>query len=114
MRSKSSAPAKGSSGTSTVAATFLCRSSSFVSAFSSALDKCAVTDAFNSSDNSASNIGQTRGGITSNIGTSTNGTFRALSASEIQFYSNFGSDGNADGGARDFIAHYVMVIGDLA
>ena len=88
--------------------------SSFVSAFSSALDKCAVTDAFNSSDNSASNIGQTRGGITSNIGTSTNGTFRALSASEIQFYSNFGSDGNADGGARDFIAHYVMVIGDLA
>ena len=88
--------------------------SSFVSAFSSALDKCAVTDVNNSSNNTARSIEQTRGGNISNIGTSTNGTFRALSASEIQFYSNFGSSAGSDGGARDFIAHYVMVIGDLA
>ena len=88
--------------------------SSFTSSFSSALDKCAVTDLNNSSDNSASNIGQTRGGLISNIGTSTNGTFRALSASEIQFYSNYGASSSSDGSAREFIGHYVMVIGDLA
>lgn len=88
--------------------------SSFTNSFSSATDKCAVTDLNNTTDNSASNIGQTRGGLISNIGTSTNGTFRALSASEIQFYSNYGSSSSSDGSAREFIGHYVMVIGDLA
>jgi hypothetical protein len=88
--------------------------SSFTNSFSSATDKCAVTDLNNSTNNSTINIGQTRGGIISNVGTSSNGTFRALSASEIQFYSNYGSSGTSDGSARDFIGHYVMVIGDLA
>ena len=64
--------------------------SSFTSSFGSATDKCAVTDLNNTTNDTASNIGETRGGIISNIGTSTNGTFRALSASEIQFYSNYG------------------------
>ena len=88
--------------------------SSFTNSFSSATDKCAVTDVNNTADNIVSNIGQTRGGCITNIGTSTNGTFRALSASEIQFYSNYGSSSSSDGSAREFIGHYVMVIGDLA
>ena len=88
--------------------------SSFTNSFSSATDKCAVTDLNNSSDNSSFNIGQTRGGLISNIGTSTNGTFRALSASEIQFYSNYASSSGSDGSARELIGHYVMVIGFLA
>ena len=88
--------------------------SSFTNSFGSATDKCAVTDLNNTTNDTSFNIGETRGGLISNVGTSTNGTFRALSASEIQFYSNYGASSSSNGDAREFISHYVMMIGDLA
>ena len=88
--------------------------SSVTNSFSSETNKCAVTDVNNTSNNTGNNIGETRGGMITGIGTSTNGTHRALSASEIQYYSNYGSSSSSDGSARELLSHYVMMIGDLA
>jgi len=88
--------------------------SSFTNAFSSSTDKCAVTDCYNSDNDTGNHTGASRGGNSTNVGTSTNGTFRALSASEIQYFCNFNANASSDGSADEFKAHYVMVVGDLA
>ena len=89
--------------------------STFTSVFGSATDKCATVNAYNSINNTTNQISSTRGGIIGNVGTSSNtGTFRALSASEIQYTINYGSHSTLDGAAADYWAVYVMVIGDLA
>ena len=67
--------------------------STFTSAFASATDKCAVVSAYNSINNTSASINENRGGIVSNIGVTTGaGTFRALSASEIQYNTSYGSN----------------------
>ena len=89
--------------------------STFTSAFGSATDKCAVTCVYNSYDNASAQISSSRGGIISNIGVSSNaGTFRALSASEIQYCTNYGSTAGSNGDEADYRQVYVMAIGDLA
>ena len=88
--------------------------STFINAFGSATDKCAIASVYNSDNNTGHRVNDNRGGIVANIGTSTSGTFRALSASEIQFQTSFGSHGSSHGDQVDSFAVYVMVTGDLA
>jgi len=87
--------------------------STFITDFGSSTDKCAIASVYNTTNNSAFNTGENRGGLHADLGTSTGGTFRALSAAEIQFYTNYGANA-ANGAERDFLAVYVMVTGDLA
>jgi len=88
--------------------------STFTSVFGSATDKCATVNGYNSINNTSAQLSSVRGGIIANVGTSTDsGTFRALSASEIQYNVNYGSS-TSNGGAADYWAVYVMVTGDLA
>ncbi len=88
--------------------------STFTTVFDSSTDKCAITSAYNSSNNTSHHTNDNRGGVIANIGTSTSGTFRALSASEIQFSTRIGSHATAHGDQVDLFAVYVMVTGDLA
>ena len=88
--------------------------STFITAFDSPTDKCAIASAYNSNNNTAHHTNDNRGGIIANIGTSTSGTFRALSASEIQFSTSYGSHATQHGDQVDLFAVYVMVTGDLA
>jgi hypothetical protein len=88
--------------------------STFTTVFGSSTDKCAIASVYNSANNTAHYINDNRGGVIANIGTSTSGTFRALSASEIQFQTSYGSHASAHGDQADLFAVYVMVTGDLA
>jgi hypothetical protein len=88
--------------------------STFINAFGSATDRCATVNAYNSTDNSSFQIGKTRGGIIGNIGTSTDGTFRTPIPSEIQYTVNYGATASSNGNVVNFLAVYVMAIGDLA
>jgi len=89
--------------------------STFTSVFGSATDKCATVNAYNSTNNTSAQLSSPRGGIIGNVGTSDDtGTFRALSASEIQYTINYGASTTSNGDAADYWAVYVMVIGDLA
>ena len=89
--------------------------STFTSVFGSATDKCATVNGYNSINNTSAQLSSVRGGIIANVGTSTDsGTFRALSASEIQYTINYGASATSNGDAADYWAVYVMVTGDLA
>lgn len=88
--------------------------STFITNFGSSTDKCAMASVYNSLNDTEYYLDENRGGLVINIGTSTLGTFRALSASEIQFFVNYGAHATSSGGERDAFAVYVMVTGDLA
>jgi len=88
--------------------------STFITDFGSSTDKCAMASVYNSLDNTQFYANSSRGGVHADIGTSTGGTFRALSAAEIQFFVNLASTAGSNAAEVDVFAVYVMVTGDLA
>ena len=91
-------------------------SSNFTNNFSSATNKCHFASCLNSSNGgSGRTSGVHRAGMVSNLGhATTDATANALSTSQIQFYTAYGSSAANDGAAYDQSGSYCSSIGDLA
>ena len=91
-------------------------SSNFTNNFSSATNKCHFASCLNSSNGGSGRTSDKgRGGMISNLGhASTDSTANALSTSQIQFYTCFGSSAANDGNVFDQSGSYCSSIGDLA
>ncbi len=87
--------------------------SSFTSSFGSATDKCSVGTALNTTNGTSPISGSTRAGLHVSVGAGT-GTFRAISASEVQYGCYEGASASTNGDVVDAKGIYMTVTGDLA
>ena len=83
---------------------------SHISNFSSAENKCASFNCWNTSDEGSSiQSAASRGGVTGDQAGDS-----AASTSSLNWHTYFGSTGGANGGAFDFDGNYCSIHGDLA
>jgi len=87
--------------------------SSFTNSFGSATDKCSVGGAYNTTSNTSPIAGSGRAGLHVSVGAGT-GTFRAISAGEVQYGCYEGASSNTNGDVVDAKGVYMTVTGDLA
>ena len=89
--------------------------SSFTSNFSSAVDKCVLTNTYNTTDGGSTIAsGAARGLSQIAQGGDGSGNIRAQSTSEVQYSTAYGAHATSDGASRDMSGTYVAQLGDLA
>ena len=88
--------------------------SSFTNSFSSATDKCVLTNLWNTTDGGTSVGAVDTRGLSNIVQGDYAGSMNAASTSGVQFCTAYGSNGSSNGGERDYSGTYVAQIGDLA
>tara|TARA_R100001460_G_scaffold12782_1_gene29188 strand:+ start:57 stop:494 length:438 start_codon:yes stop_codon:yes gene_type:complete len=87
--------------------------SSFTSSFASATDKCSVGNALNTTDGTSRVANKFRSGLHVSTGAA-DGTYRAISSSEVQYSCCEGAAATTNGDVVDAKGIYMTVTGDLA
>jgi hypothetical protein len=88
-------------------------SSNFTNVYTSASNKTAFVNSFNSTNGTSRSNGYLNGGIGMLEG-NLSGTFIAQTASLVNFGSGTLGDAGTHGNTRDYIATHCMTLGDLA